>query len=98
MEKAFRALGGQITSAVSKGSNNGTAVQLSNRDGNGTLRDGNSTLRDSTYQPKCIEDNYGIGMPRASIMAFGHPADVENGKVVKEVEISWSDDKVSERS
>jgi hypothetical protein len=96
MEKAFRALGGQITSAVSRGSNLSTAVQLSNRDGNGTLRDG--TLRGSTYQPKCIDENYGVGVPRASIVAFRQPAEVENGKVVKEVEISWSDDKVSERS
>jgi hypothetical protein len=93
MERAFRALGGQITSAVSRGagSNPTTGVQLSNRDPNGTLRG-------STFQPKCIETNYGSGVPQASVVAFGGAVDVENGKVVKEVEISWSDDQLSERS
>jgi hypothetical protein len=98
MEKAFRALGGQITSAVTRGSNHGTVGVLSNRDGSSTLRDTNGTLRGSTYQPKCIENNYGVGVPRASVVAFGRTTDVENGKVIKEVEISWSEDQASERS
>jgi hypothetical protein len=89
MEHAFRALGGQLTSAVSRGgSNSATGVQLTDR----------GTLRASTCQPKCIESNYGAGVPRASIVAFGQPVDMENGKVIKEVEISWSDDRASERS
>ena len=91
MEKAFRALGGHLTSAVSRGSNPDTAAQPTNRD---TGR----TLRGSTNQPTCIETNYGSGVPRASVAAFGRTADVENGKVVKEVEISWSDDHASEWS
>lgn len=94
MERAFRALGGQITSAVSRGGGSAavTGVELASRDPNGTWR------ASRTQQPKCIETNYGSGVPRASVVAFGGNVDVENGKVVKEVEISWSDDRASERS
>ena len=86
LEKGFRALGGQITSVVAtRPTGAASAMGTENLDGTG-----NFSMQ--TYR------GTNGSMPQSSIMAYHKLSDIENGKVVKEVEISWMEDRANDKA